>query len=199
MMPSRSRDGHVAHLRKTGARKRKDPLGSGCRAGARRVVWHALHWEATLREHSRVAARPWSHHREPPDERSRRVDHDRETAKVVAKSCRLSTLPKEGDRLAGFKKASRQGRCVGVAVKIAGGITTVGVVAVVVAAAREAQDIAPDRLAFGAQIVCQRLRRQLWGPVFNEQSDRRHVPIAAALDPLEIERSPRSKRYHCAS
>src|SRR6267154_1615528 len=198
-MPSRSRDGHVAHLRKTGARKRKDSLGSGCRAGARRVVWYALHWEATLREHSRVAARPWPTHREPPGERSRRVDHDRESAKVVAKSCRLSTLPKEGDRLAGLKKAPRQSRCVGVTVKIAGGIRTVRVVAVIVAPAREAQDIPSDRLAFGAQVVRQRLRSQLRSPVFNEQSDRRHVPVAAALDPLEVERSPRCQRYHRAS
>src|SRR5258707_1305294 len=100
-MPSRSRDCHVAHLRKTGARKRKDSLGSGLGAGARGVVWYPLHWEATLREHSRVATGPWPSHREPACEGSRRVDHDRETAKVVAKSRRLSTLAKKGDRLAG--------------------------------------------------------------------------------------------------
>jgi hypothetical protein len=54
----------------------------------------------------------------------------------------------------------------------------------------EAQIVAPDRLTFGAEIVRERLRGHLRVPIFDQISDRRHVPVAATLDPLEIERSP---------
>src|SRR5882762_9705444 len=197
-MPSRSRDRDVAHLRKTGARKRKDSLWSSLRAGARRVVRYAFHRESTLWEHGRVAGEVrTSRLREAPSGEGARWDDDRDPAQVEAYDSRgLSALAKVADlaedlRLTDLPKSEPIERA-------AGRVRIVRIVAVVVAEPGETQNIVSDRFPLGAQIVRQRLRSKLRTPVFDQHSDRRNVPVAAALDPLEVKRSSRRQRYHRA-